>query len=81
MLLVALEETLNLQQLFFEHPRSIGETYFEHQRTAFEIGAILIAAGFACLLHGLVPAAFRDTGSQLVSQVYKRISARQSMRR
>jgi hypothetical protein len=73
-------ETLNLQRLFLEHPRSIGETYFEHQRCAFEIGATLIAAGFACLIHGLVPAAFRDTGSRVVSQVYQRTSARQSMR-
>jgi Family of unknown function (DUF6356) len=73
-------ETLNLQQLFLEHPRSIGETYFEHQRCAFEIGATLIGAGLACLLHGLVPAAFRDTGSRVVSHVHRRISARQSIR-
>lgn len=74
---VALEADLNLQQLFLEHPRSVGESYFEHQRCAFEIGATLIGAGLACLLHGLVPAAFRDTGSRLVSQVYQRVSARQ----
>ena len=72
---------MNLQQLFLEHPRSIGETYFEHQRSAFEIGATLIGAGFACLLHGLVPAVFRDTGSRVVSQVHTRIIARQPMRR
>ena len=72
---------MNLQQLFLEHPRSIGETYSEHQRGAFEIGATLIAAGFACLIHGLVPAVFGDTGSRVVSQVYQRITDRQSMRR
>ena len=72
---------MNLQQLFLEHPRSVGETYSGHQRNAFEIGATLIAAGFACLIHGLVPAVFRDTGSRVVSQVYQRITDRQSMHR
>jgi len=71
---------LSFQQLFLEHPRSIGESYFEHQRCACGIGTSLIAAGFACLLHSLVPALFRDTASRIVFQVHARMSARQLRR-
>ena len=69
---------MSLQYLFLEHPRSIGETYREHQRCACDIGISLIGAGFACLIHALVPALFRDTASRIVIRVHARVSARQS---
>jgi hypothetical protein len=67
---------LSLRRLFLEHPRSLGETYFEHQRLAFSFGGVMLAAGFACLLHGLLPAVFRQTGSQAVFHLYDRMRLR-----
>jgi hypothetical protein len=45
-----------IERLFLEHPRSVGETYSEHLRAATTFGVAMIAAGFACILHALVPA-------------------------
>ena len=57
-------------RLFLEHPHSVGEGYWEHQRNAWSFGMTLLAAGIACLIHGLVPAAFTWTGSRTVTRLY-----------
>ena len=62
---------MDLQHFFFDHPDSVGESYFSHQRRAFGFGARMVAAGFACLLHGLIPAMFCHTGSRAVTRLYE----------
>ena len=57
-------------RLFLEHPRSIGESYFEHQRRAFGFGLTMVFAGAACLVHALVPALFVRTGSEAVTRLH-----------
>jgi hypothetical protein len=57
-------------RLFLEHPRSVGEGYWEHQRKAWWFAAALLASGIACLIHGLVPALFTWTGSRTVTRLY-----------
>ena len=64
---------MDLHRLFTEHPRSIGETYLEHQRYAFTFGTTMLAAGLACMLHGLVPALFRTTGSRAIVSLHDRM--------
>ena len=72
------------ERLFIEHPRSIGETYLEHQQHALGFGVELVLAGIACILHALVPAIFVTTGSRAVTRLYGRMvtnraGARRSM--
>lgn len=67
-----------LQPLFLDHPRSLGETYLEHQRRAFALGLTMMAAGFACVLHGLVPAMFLDTASRTVARLHQQMAARRA---
>lgn len=62
-----------LSQIFLEHPRSVGETYLAHQRKAFGFGLSMIGAGLACILHGLIPAMFLHTGSEMVSRLHDRM--------
>jgi hypothetical protein len=64
---------MKVWRMFTKHPDSVGETYFEHQRHAFAFSATLLAAGAACLLHGLVPALFCTTGSRTVKRLYERM--------
>jgi hypothetical protein len=45
-----------LRDLVLDHPRSLGDSYWEHQLHATRYGTALIAAGIACLVHGIVPA-------------------------
>ena len=65
-----------IKRLFLEHPESLGETYFEHQRRAFGFGGSMVLAGLACIMHGLVPALFEKTGSSAVAQLNERMSQR-----
>jgi uncharacterized protein DUF6356 len=64
---------VGIEQVFIRHPRSIGETYLEHQHHALGFGASLVFAGLACIVHGLVPALFPTTGSRTVSRLYQRM--------
>ena len=59
--------------LFTAHPRSVGETYFEHMRVASSFGWPMLAAGMACLLHGIFPFLFQHTGSTVVRRLHARM--------
>jgi len=63
-----------LKRLFLEHPRSVGETYFEHQKAAWSIALPLLGGGVACLIHGIVPGLFLKTGSRTISRLHERIT-------
>ena len=62
-----------LKRLFNEHPNSVGETYVEHAASAFSFGLAMIGAGLACLIHGVLPFAFKRTGSEQVAKLYNRM--------
>ncbi|MBI3675861.1 MAG: hypothetical protein HY243_04515 [Proteobacteria bacterium] len=59
-----------LDHLFAEHPRSVGETYFQHMASAFSFGSRMMVAGCACLMHGLFPFLFVKTGSSTVRHLH-----------
>ncbi|HEV7659375.1 MAG TPA: DUF6356 family protein [Allosphingosinicella sp.] len=48
------------------HLDAIGEDYAEHRRFAVGFGLAMVKGGLACMVHGLVPALFTDTGSRTV---------------
>jgi Family of unknown function (DUF6356) len=58
---------------FTEHPASVGETYGEHLAAAGGFGRDLILAGFACLVHALLPFLFEKTASQAVVGLHERM--------
>ena len=47
-----------VDRLFLEHPRSLGMSWASHGAGAVKIGAELIGAGCACLVHAVVPGWF-----------------------
>lgn len=59
-----------MTHLFTQHPNSVGETYFQHLRTAFSFSSALAAASMACLLHGVLPFLFTKTGSRIINQLH-----------
>jgi hypothetical protein len=69
-----------LAELLLEHPRALGESYWQHQRRASRFGATLIGAGAACLIHGLVPGLFPKTGSTAVQSLYEQMVASKRLR-
>ena len=61
---------MSLDEMFTAHPRSVGETYGEHLGTACRFGMRMIAAGSACMLHGIFPFLFVRTGSSTVRHLH-----------
>ncbi len=59
-----------IDRVFLEHPRSVDEGYLEHMGMAFSFAWRLIACGFACAIHAIVPALFTKTASSRVSELY-----------
>ena len=59
--------------LFLLHPRTLGESYWEHQRHALAFGTMMVVAGMACVVHALVPGLFMKTGSNTIRHLYDRL--------
>ena len=51
---------------FLDHPRSLGESYWQHQKRALGFGTAMVAGGIACVIHAFVPALFERTASTTV---------------
>jgi len=64
-------------RLFLHHPRSVGESYREHARTAAGFGAAMVVGGAACLVHAVLPTLFARTASDTVKRLYAQMRARQ----
>jgi hypothetical protein len=58
---------------FLKHPRSLGETWFEHFSTALAFGAHMIAGGLACIIHAVIPPLFERTASRTVVALHTRM--------
>ena len=65
-----------LRKLFIEHPESVDESYGEHMLFALSFAGLLFLAGFAALVHALVPGLCKKTASQLIRKMYARIEYR-----
>jgi len=51
------------------HLIEAGESYFEHLRFAVGVGLMLLAAGVACIIHGILPGYCTRTASRTVDEL------------
>jgi hypothetical protein len=65
-------------RLFLEHPRSLGMSWAGHGIGAVKIGAQLVGAGCACLVHAVVPAAFTQTAGKTITGMYEHMMRRKA---
>jgi hypothetical protein len=63
---------------FAEHPRSLGMSWAAHGVGAIAIGAKLIGAGAACIVHAIVPGLFTDTAGKTVIHMYDHMKQRRA---
>ena len=61
-----------LNKLFFEHPASVDEGYFEHMAFALRFTSTLGLAAGAALVHAVIPCLFEKTASTIVRDLYNR---------
>lgn len=62
-----------IDELFFKHPRSVGESYLEHAAMALGFAGSLFVAAIACLIHAVVPGVLQRTGSRIIADLYGRM--------
>jgi hypothetical protein len=62
-----------LQRLFTEHPEEVGETYWSHAGTALSFAGTMFLGALACLVHAVLPFAFRSTGSRCITTLHERM--------
>jgi len=62
------------RQLFIDHPRSVGETYSEHQAIALSFAWPLFVASLGSALHAFVPGLCQTTGSRTILNLHARIT-------
>lgn len=67
-----------VDRLFAEHPRSLGMSWLAHGIGAVAIGARLIGAGAACLVHAIVPGWFTQTAGKTVDHMYDHMQRRRA---
>lgn len=54
------------------HLSNSKTSYFEHQLFALKAGFKLIYAGFASLIHAIIPSFFPSTSAKIVNDLYKK---------
>ncbi|QNM82684.1 hypothetical protein H8M03_11910 [Sphingomonas sabuli] len=67
-----------LGRLFVDHPRALGMSWAAHGIGAVRIGAELIGAGLAAIVHAAVPGMFTDTAGRTVARIYDHIQQRKA---
>ena len=70
--------TVMLERWFLAHPRSLNESYLEHQACALKFSFSLFAAAGACLIHALVPGLFERTASRRVETLHREMITRRN---
>ena len=64
---------MNVKRLMTEHPHAVGESYFEHMHVALSFAGPLLKAGFAALVHAVLPFLCVTTASATVKRLHARM--------
>ena len=67
-----------VDRMFLDHPRSLGMSWARHGIGAVAIGATLVGAGLACLVHALVPGWFTQTAGRTVERMHDHMLRRKA---
>ena len=66
---------------FTDHPRSVGETYWQHAAFAIGYGWKMTRGGLAALVHGVLPFLFTKTASSLTDELAETLEHQRGGRR
>ena len=65
-------------RLFWEHPKSLGMSWAEHGAGAVVIGARMVGAGLACIVHAAIPALFTQTAGRTILSLHDHMVRRKA---
>jgi acyl-[acyl carrier protein]--UDP-N-acetylglucosamine O-acyltransferase len=69
------------RRLFLDHPASVGESYVEHFGVATRFGVRMLVGGMGAVIHGVLPFAFKTTGSRTIAGLHAEMVAKRTARR
>jgi hypothetical protein len=61
---------------FTEHPRSVGESYWQHMGVALSFAGAMLMGAAASLVHAVFPFLCTRTGSRIVLRLHERVTRR-----
>jgi len=67
-----------IARLFQDHPKSLGMSWAEHGAGAVVIGARMVGAGLACIVHAVVPALFTQTAGRTIMSLHDHMISRKA---
>lgn len=70
-----------IRRLFLDHPASVGESYAEHFVVATRFGTRMIAGGLGAVIHGVLPFAFKTSGSRTIAALHAEMVAKRAAAR
>ena len=62
--------------IFTEHPKQNGETYFQHLRCAATYGLSMVFSGIAAIIHAVFPFIFETAASDCAKKVITEVERR-----
>ncbi|WP_374384519.1 DUF6356 family protein [Dongia sp.] len=62
-----------IDKLFIEHPKSVGESYWEHLYMASCFSGRMFLGAAACFIHALIPGLCVKTGSNTIRELHDRM--------
>ena len=65
-------------RLFVEHPKTLGMSWAEHGIGAVAIGARMVGAGLACIVHAAIPGLFTETAGRTVMSLHDHMVKRKA---
>ncbi|NML46981.1 hypothetical protein HHL11_24770 [Ramlibacter sp. G-1-2-2] len=60
---------------FTEHPRSVGESYWEHMGASLSFAGAMLAGAGAAFVHSVFPFLLTSTGSRIITRLHDRMVA------
>ena len=64
---------------FTEHPRSVGENYWQHMGASLSFAATMLLGAGAALVHAIFPFLLVRTGSRLVTRLHERMVVKRGL--
>lgn len=62
-----------IDKLFLEHPKSVGESYWQHLWMASCFSGRMLVGALACFIHALIPGLCVKTGSRTIADLHDRM--------
>ena len=62
-----------IEKLFLDHPKSVGESYWEHLYMASCFSGRMLLGAMACFIHALIPGLCVKTGSKTIRELHDRM--------